>query len=415
MCAAMLFPLVESLLPEEILKTWQRALTVSADAPTTAKDRLIHLMAFLGKEVESEERIRMAKTCFDTSDDPSKNKNKKKVKNGGQDSDVATAAGLLAVKGTVSFKCLFCEESHHAIHCERARNMPMDQRVNIVKDKRGCFKCLKTGHGYKGCRSKEKCPWCRKGHCLLMCRDFSGNNKPNKAAESKEQVFKEENSALSNISLNVNVSLPLLKVKLRGPKGTREARAIIDTGSHKSYILSRVADELGYDVVGEQTMVHLLFGGGKTTPQKHRACRVHVDHPNGEYKCNFIAFQENVICHDTPKMNYKPLADALEKNNVQLYDTAEGKEPITLLIGADVAGKLFTGKVVQLDDGATAIQTKLGWTLLGKNLVDTREDAALMVVSMLSQEASVSNLWKLDILGIADPLEIKTKEAHLAD
>lgn len=57
MCAAMLFPLVESSLPEETLRIWQRAmtqLTPQADMPVaniTAKDRLTNLMVFLGREV----------------------------------------------------------------------------------------------------------------------------------------------------------------------------------------------------------------------------------------------------------------------------------------------------------------------------------------------------------------------------
>lgn len=70
MCAAMLFPLVESALPEDLLRTWQRYLTsaiTQTEATTvTAQDRLTNLMTFLGKKVESEERIQMARTCFET-------------------------------------------------------------------------------------------------------------------------------------------------------------------------------------------------------------------------------------------------------------------------------------------------------------------------------------------------------------
>ncbi|XP_025154441.1 uncharacterized protein LOC112588490 [Harpegnathos saltator] len=372
MCAAMLFPLVESSLPEEVLRTWQRTATISADVPTvsiTAKDRLTHLMTFLGKEVESEERIHMAKTCFDINDDPAKNKNKKKSKSDlDRGQDVATAAGLLTLRDTNISKRLFCEESHDSLHCEKARSMPMDQRVEVVKGKHGCFKCLRSGHSYKKCRSKEKCPWCKRGHCLLMCRNLSSNSEPNQTTgkESVKQTFNEENSCLTNVSLDVKVFLPMLKIKLRGPKGAVDVRAVIDTGSHKSYILGQVAEELGYDIVGEQTMVHLLFGGIKTKPQNHKACRVYVDCLDGSYQCNFIAFKEEVICRNPPKTNSAPWADILKKNHIRLCDTGEGEESITLLIGADVAGRLFNEKIIQLDNGVTAIETKLGWTLLGK-------------------------------------------------
>jgi len=67
----------------------------------TAKNRLMHLMAFLEKEVESEERIHMAKTCFE--DNPTKSKEKKKPKSD-REQDIVTAAGLLTMKESTS-KC----------------------------------------------------------------------------------------------------------------------------------------------------------------------------------------------------------------------------------------------------------------------------------------------------------------------
>jgi len=141
MCAAMLFPLIESSLPEEILRTWQRAMvTMNVSATNvTAKNRPMHLMAFLEKE--SEERIHTAKTCFEATDNPTKSKDKKKPKSD-REQDIVTTAGLLSMKETNTSKCLFCGERHDSLHCEKARNMSMEQRVTLIKNKHGCFKCL---------------------------------------------------------------------------------------------------------------------------------------------------------------------------------------------------------------------------------------------------------------------------------
>ncbi|XP_018402106.1 PREDICTED: uncharacterized protein LOC108779233 [Cyphomyrmex costatus] len=212
--------------------------------------------------------------------------------------------------------------------------MNMDERTKVVKERKGCFKCLKVGHIYLKCRSKERCPWCGKRHSLL--------------------------------------------VKISGPKGKVDVRAVIDTGSHRSYILEGITKTLGYEVVGEQTMIHLLFGGSKTKPQRHKACRIYVTNLDGTYKCDFVALQQSM------------------------------KHP--LLIEADIAGKILTGKVLQIDQGITALETKLGWTFLGREFDDNSEsDAALIVMSMLSQEANVSDLWRLDTLGITDPIEKTTR------
>lgn len=42
-----------------------------------------------------------------------------------------------------------------------------------------------------------------------------------------------------------------------------------------------------------------------------------------------------------------------------------------------------------------------------------RNDATLVTISMLTKEAKISDLWRLDVLGINDPIQIKEKEVLL--
>lgn len=52
------------------------------------------------------------------------------------------------------------------------------------------------------------------------------------------------------------------------------------------------------------------------------------------------------------------------------------------------------------------MEARLSWTLFGKNSSHRVEpDAALMVVSVLMQDANLSELWALDILGVMDLME----------
>lgn len=75
-CAAMLFPLVESSLSEDLLKAWQRSAMIRDTVDL--KDRLTKLMTFLQSEVEKE-RITMAVTGFTLTEEKKKSK-KVKVK-----------------------------------------------------------------------------------------------------------------------------------------------------------------------------------------------------------------------------------------------------------------------------------------------------------------------------------------------
>jgi len=59
--------------------------------------------------------------------------------------------------------------------------------------------------------------------------------------------------------------LPTLKIKMQGPKGLVNICTIIDTSSHRSYILEKIARKFRCETESEQTMVHSLFGGTKTT------------------------------------------------------------------------------------------------------------------------------------------------------
>ena len=70
-----------------------------------------------------------------------------------------------------------------------------------------------------------------------------------------------------------------------------------------------------------------------------------------------------------------------------------------------------------LQSGLTAIETYLGWTLMGKvptkaPAINGRVNLAMSTISMYTQNADIKDLWSLDVLGIKDPIEHKTQKQH---
>lgn len=133
-CAAMLYPLVESLLPEDLIRTWQRqATTIKSDK---IEERLTKLTEFLQAEVENEERLRMAVSGFNLfsykqSSNVYNNKfGKNKVKST-NDVAIPTATGLLIREGknvnqsTKIYLCIFCSEEHRSLRCRKAKQMSL--------------------------------------------------------------------------------------------------------------------------------------------------------------------------------------------------------------------------------------------------------------------------------------------------
>ena len=58
----------------------------------------------------------------------------------------------------------------------------------------------------------------------------------------------------------------------------------------------------------------------------------------------------------------------------------------------DIAGKLITGKKVDLENGLNVFETCLGWTVMGKLPAKyNKTDAATMIVSMYVREPSSSD------------------------
>ncbi|KFM77148.1 hypothetical protein X975_01493, partial [Stegodyphus mimosarum] len=74
-------------------------------------------------------------------------------------------------------------------------------------------------------------------------------------------------------------------------------------------------------------------------------------------------------------------------------------------------GRLLTGNRKILSSGLIAVETSFGWTLMGKVSAEEafNESLAMAVTSVFINEAEVSSLWRLDLIGINDPIEKESK------
>lgn len=122
--------------------------------------------------------------------------------------------------------------------------MSYEDRCKIVKIKNACFYCVKTGHSHKYYGYKGKCAQCDKRHVFLLCRNTI-SNAPVKANQEEELFkIKEQSSRFANFSLNSEVFLQTLRVKLFNQGKEQIVRVIFDNGSHRSYILDYYAEKM---------------------------------------------------------------------------------------------------------------------------------------------------------------------------
>ncbi|GFS38147.1 uncharacterized protein TNIN_57681 [Trichonephila inaurata madagascariensis] len=69
-----------------------------------------------------------------------------------------------------------------------------------------------------------------------------------------------------------------------------------------------------------------------------------------------------------------------------------------MLIGADIAGKLFTDRLTNLASGLTCLETMLGWTVIAKTDKTENSNSSLLVLSLHVHDVKISDLRTLDSL-----------------
>ncbi|UYV77314.1 hypothetical protein LAZ67_15000474 [Cordylochernes scorpioides] len=418
---AFLYPLVESSLPLELIKIWQRSRTPYIEAGiensgAKAFDKLEGLIEFLKQEVKNAERISFVAEGFEPS---------LPLKQGKRENNppkIHTASALFV--GKTNLPCLFCDKDNHlSQNCFKAAKMLESDRLKRVQDAKVCFKCLRKNHLKKDCRSFVRCKRCQGPHFEIMCRGTShsqedlnwrSDNRSHNSLAEQNEGNNEPVTAMANQVCTNNISLMTLIVKLKGPKRSKMVRVLLDSGSQKSYIRRSLAKELDLPKVGEVKLNKFLFGGQTTGEKAHSIFYFQLDNVDEGKAFKMEALEETIICGNISPVETGPRQWELDKKGITLTKVDNNNPEIDILIGGDYYGQLLTGKIEQLAGGLTAIQTVLGWTLIGNTSSEKPETSAQMVITLLTTQQRVASLWELETIGIRDPTEvISVKEKNV--
>ncbi|UYV72361.1 hypothetical protein LAZ67_9002779, partial [Cordylochernes scorpioides] len=316
---------------------------------------------------------------------------------------IATASELLNSVHK-SNECVFCgKDNHGSPKCDFAANMSLNEKRSLMRKKGVCYKCLRPSHLSKFCRNVVRCSICNmSSHLDVMCT----KRILDRGGSSKSPTVQDE--TLANLSTSPDALLPTLRVTLKGNRTEKTARAIIDTGSQRSYILHSTAMEMEYEQSRREFFRHSLFGGSSTDVVEHEVYTIHLSDINNSYRCEFEALGQPLICGSIPPVCPRSFLEGSEELDVS--DLM--RDRIEVLIGADIAGRLLTNDQRRISSGLVAIRTKLGWTVMGKiPPTEVRDDiSSLCVTTLLSLD--LENLWKLDAIGVSDA-EVEKKTQSL--
>ncbi|GFV05383.1 DUF1758 domain-containing protein [Trichonephila clavipes] len=184
--------------------------------------------------------------------------------------------------------------------------------------------------------------------------------------------------------------------------GKRKVRVLIDTACENSYISESVTSILKSTPLREETIIPSLFGGNETKPKHHSVFSIEVSDLKRSYACSFEVLSEKKTCGFISKIEDKRILNELKNKEIILTDLNCKETEIGLLIGADNIGKLLTGNLIEFDSGLTAIETKLGWTVIGINKMKILPDGRY----------EVKLPWKCNSENLSSNKEL-TRKRHL--
>lgn len=347
-----------------------------------------------------------------------------------------TVAALIS--GGSPTVCIFCSQPHPSSQCRTVTDI-RKRKESLMKSGR-CFVCLRKGHIGRDCRSAVSCSNCGKRHHASICdtsralhsNDSQGSS-PRPARQTTTQAPStssgaapgHQSSQLSPVlSMYVNALTPVLLqtatvqvFRPDRPSVSMYVRLILDSGSQRSYVLSRLEEALALPVQQIETLMIKTFGSeGKM--QVCNLVNLAIQTRDGHHiVLPFLSVP--AICEP---ITGQPVTVALERfphlSRLDLADcgNAEGNLDITILVGADNYWKLVTGRVQRGKDGPTAMHTVLGWVLSGPipGFVRQEDSVSLMTVHALEVDAStlecsncaldrrLRDFWNLETLGIQE-------------
>ncbi|UYV61158.1 hypothetical protein LAZ67_1003622 [Cordylochernes scorpioides] len=421
MAGVFLYPLVESSLPLDIIQVWQRNPAVGYGIKeegaengdkSDASGRLQALMDFLRDEVKGAERMAFAKENFEGNSSMRATGSQLKTPR----KTPPTASNLFG--SAFKRKCIFCQRDNHlSSGCFVASRLTPSERDQRIKEAKVCLKCLKGNHLKRECRADIKCRNCGKDHLDIFCNKIAlkqGGNNSFKGETSK--VVNEGNATCTGVNMSArtcanDILLMTSVAKLKGAKETKEVKVLFDTGSHYSYIKRSIVGKLGFNKIGEISLEKSLFGGGNMKEALHGKYVLKLGSLTNKIDVDIVALDQPEICARIPPLPRGRLLYKLKRKKIYIHPSNFRNEEIDILIGSDYLGQLLTGKVVHLGEDLTAVETKLGWTLMGQSPVVCKEDKVQIALNMLVARNNLKDLWELDVLGIKKEKR-KTLQAH---
>ena len=199
---------------------------------------------------------------------------------------------------------------------------------------------------------------------------IGGKNLPAQPNRERDQQQQQQatTSQTMYVGTRTSILLQTAKVNIYKP-GMQEnrinARLILDSGSQRSFVTTRVKNQLNLDAEGTENLMIKTFGGEAEELQTCEFLHFNIETESTYPDLSLTAFVVPTICqllkYQTTQAAQK-IYHHLEGLNLADLNTGEEELEVDILVGSDQYWNLITGAVRRGDSGLKTMGTKVGWT-----------------------------------------------------
>lgn len=305
--------------------------------------------------------------------------------------------------------CAYCKKDHYIYNCNEFIKLPVQERIEKVRNIKLCINCLRFGHHSKVCRLGN-CKRCNlKHHTMLHIEQAktdniattsnNGDSMPLAGTSPNQTHNKSENNSqsisLSSSSSIRQVLLSTAYINVLDIHGvTHTIRALLDSGSMSSFITSDLCDKLELNT----TKIHFAVAGLNQTISKiDKKCEVTVRAKNNTFTANISCFVLQNITGNLPSIQLDITQFDIPKNINMADPTFYKPDKIDMLIGADLFWNLICTGQIRVGVNKPVLQkTKLGWIISGPINVQESNKVQCNFSEHFDIQRQLSRFWEIE-------------------
>ena len=273
-----------------------------------------------------------------------------------------------------TLSCTFCKGRHHLTECSSLNSETMQKKRKVVMENGLCFGCLQKGHISRRCTKRNTCSSCRGKHPTVLHDDEWKERRHDATNRERDNIetLESKSYASNSDSSHSTKSTMIVPVWLSHESCDKDklVYALLDTQSDTSFILTKTKETMGI----KGTEVNLLLSTMTKANERiasEKVTGLQVKSFNDSTKIISLppTFTRDIMPADRYHIPTPDMARSF-RHMIRIADMIAPLQDVEigLLIGYDCAKAALAPRAVihsPNDRGPYAIQTDLGWNIVG--------------------------------------------------